>query len=382
VASVEQNVARSVPFVDLWRAHEELEDEIVSTVKDLIESSAFTNGPQVAEFEEAFARFCGTSVAIGVASGLDALRLALLAAGLRAGDEVLVPANTFIASFEAVTQAGGKPVPVDVTDADYNIDVEAAAAAVSARTRFLLPVHLYGQMCDMRAVLQVARRHDLSVVEDACQAHGADRGGIRAGAGGDAGAFSFYPGKNLGAFGDAGAVVTNVNELAARVRMLREHGETAKYEHQVSGWTARLDTIQALVLLHKLPHLHRWTAERRAAAAIYMERLKGVGDLVLPPIAPGSNPVWHLFVVRTANPARLADFLSAREVQTSRHYPSPVHLTRAYAGLGYVKGEFPVSEALANTALSIPLFAGISENEVELVTDAVTDFFRHGQRSR
>jgi dTDP-4-amino-4,6-dideoxygalactose transaminase len=382
VASVEQNVAMSVPFVDLWRSHEELEDEIVSTVKDLIQGGAFTNGPQVMEFEEEFAAFCGTSVAVGVASGLDALRLALLAAGLRGRDEVLVPANTFIASFEAVTQAGGKPVPVDVTGADYNIDVEAAAAAVTARTRFLLPVHLYGQMCDMRALLQLARRHDLSVVEDACQAHGADRDGIHAGAGGDAGAFSFYPGKNLGAFGDAGAVVTNDHELAARVRMLREHGEKAKYEHEISGWTARLDTIQAVVLLHKLPHLHRWTAERRAAAALYMERLEGIGDLVLPPVAPGSNPVWHLFVVRTADPAGLADFLSAREVQTGRHYPSPVHLTRAYAGLGYGRGEFPVSEALANTTLSLPLFAGISANEVELVTDAISDFFSHGRRSR
>ena len=203
------------------------------------------------------------------------------------------------------------------------------------------------------------------IVEDACQAHGAERDGIGAGAGGNAAAFSFYPGKNLGAFGDAGAVVTDDERLADRVRTLREHGQRAKYEHGVAGWTARLDTIQAVVLLHKLPHLTSWTAERRAAAAIYAEALDGIGDIVLPRVAPGSQPVWHLFVVRTANPDALADFLAARQIATGRHYPSPVHLTGAF-----------------HTVLSLPLFPGISELEVELVTDAISEFFRRGRRSR
>jgi dTDP-4-amino-4,6-dideoxygalactose transaminase len=382
VALVEQRIDRPVPLVDLRRVHEELEDEIVSAIRELIQSSAFTNGPQVAEFEDAFASFCGTRFAVGVASGLDALRLALLAAGLREGDEVLVPANTFIASFEAVTQAGGTPVPVDVTESDYNLDVAAAEPAVTPRARFVLPVHLYGQMCDMLAVREFALRHDLLIVEDACQAHGAKREGIGAGTGGNAGAFSFYPSKNLGAFGDAGALVTDDEQLADRVRMLREHGQQAKDEHAVAGWTARLDTIQALILLHKLPHLTGWIAERRAAAALYAEALAEAGDIVLPRVAPGSHPVWHLFVIRTANRDALADFLAARQIATGRHYPSPVHLTRAYGALGYRRGDFPVAEALADTALSLPLFPGISELEIELVTNAISEFFTRGRRSR
>jgi dTDP-4-amino-4,6-dideoxygalactose transaminase len=381
VVLVAQKLDRPVPFVDLRRVHAELEDEIVSAIKEVVESGAFTNGWQVTEFESRFAALCGTGFAVGTASGLDALRLALIAAGLREGDEVLVPANTFIATFEAVTQAGGKPVPVDVTDIDYNIDVGAAASAIGPRTRFVLPVHLYGQMCDMRALREFAGRHDLLIVEDACQAHGAARDGIDAGAGGNAGAFSFYPSKNLGAFGDAGAVVTDDEQIAERLRMLREHGQGAKYEHRVVGWTARLDTIQAAVLLHKLPHLNRWTVERRAAAARYMELLAGVGDIVLPRVVAGSHPVWHLFVIRTSKPDALADFLATRQVATGRHYPAPVHLTAAYEWLGYRKGHFPVSEALADTALSLPLFPGISELEIELVTDAISEFF-HGRRPR
>ena len=322
-----------VGFLELAHIHDGLKDEILGDIADLIDANAYSNGPAVAEFESAFAGYCGTAECVGLASGLDALRLALLAAGIERGDEVVIPANTFIASVEAVSQAGGQPVLVDATETDWNIDVDAAAAAVNARTRFLLPVDLYGQLADLRSLAELARAHDVLVVEDACQAHGATRDGIAAGNGGVAGAFSFYPGKNLGAMGDAGALVTNDPSLAHRLRVLREHGQSRKYHHEVEGYTSRLDTIQALVLLRKLPHLDGWNEERRAAARLYSEGLSGVGDLCLPPVPEGSSPVWHVYVLRTARPHDLAAFLHDRGIGTGRHYPEPVHLSPAYAGL-------------------------------------------------
>jgi dTDP-4-amino-4,6-dideoxygalactose transaminase len=367
-----------VPFVDLWRSHEPLRDTLLAEISELIESGAFINGPQVAEFEAALADYCGTEHAVGVASGLDALRLALIAAGLEPGDEVIVPASTFVATFEAVTQAGGRPVPVDISESDYNLDAELVADAITPRTRFVMPVHLYGQMADMKALAELAGRHRLAMIEDACQAHGAERDGLRAGAAGLAGAFSFYPAKNLGAFGDAGALVTDDERLADAARKLREHGQGGKYEHELEGYTARLDTLQALVLLRKLPFLEGWNEERRAAAAFYTDRLAGVGDLVLPPVATASSPVWHLYVVRTANPARLAQSLRAQGIGTGRHYPVPPHLSRAYAWLGLGPASFPVAEAVAEQALSLPLFPGMTEQELGSVVDAVAAFFDGG----
>jgi dTDP-3-amino-3,4,6-trideoxy-alpha-D-glucose transaminase len=364
-----------VPFLDLEHVHEGLKARILADVSDLIDAGAFTNGPQVAELEHAFAAYCGTRECVGLASGLDALRLGLLAAGLEPGDEVIVPALTFVATFEAVAQAGGRPVVVDVSERDYNLDVEAVEAAITPRTRFVLPVHLYGQMADVPGLERVARRHGLEVVEDACQAHGAERDGVRAGARGLAAGFSFYPAKNLGAIGDAGALVTDDEALAERVRALREHGQRRKYEHDLEGYTARLDTIQALVLLHKLPLLGGWNEERRAIAHFYGEALAGVGDLTLPPVPEGSRPVWHLYVVRTAEPERLAAFLAERGVATGRHYPQPPHLSPAYAHLGYQSGDFPVAEALADELLSLPIFPGMSEDQVQTVVNAVSDYF-------
>lgn len=368
----------AVPFLDLGAIHAPLKERLVAEIGDLIDANLFTNGPHVAEFEAAFAEYCGTRQAVGLASGLDALRLALIAAGIQEGDEVLVPANTFIASFEAVTQARGRPVPVDISERDWNIDVSLAEETMTERTRFVMPVHLYGQLADMRALAEVADRRGLRVLEDACQAHGADREGLRAGSVGVAGAFSFYPSKNLGAFGDAGALVTDDEGLAGRVRALREHGQRAKYEHELAGYTARLDTIQALVLLHKLPFLDGWNEERRVAARYYSERLEGVGDLRLPPVPPGSNPVWHLYVVRTEDPAGLAEFLRERGIATGRHYPQPVHLSEAYGWLGYEEGAFPVTEALAREGLSLPVFPGMSEKQLEAVVEAIAAFFDRG----
>jgi dTDP-3-amino-3,4,6-trideoxy-alpha-D-glucose transaminase len=364
-----------VPFVDLGPSCRPLNEAILADIAELLESTRFHYGPQVAEFEERFASYCGAAHCVGMSSGLDALRLALLAAGIEPGDEVIVPANTFIATFAAVHQAGGIPVPVDASETDYNLDPALVAQAVTDRTRFVVPVHLYGQMADMRALSQVADRLGLVLIEDACQAHGAERGGVRAGAGGRAAAFSFYPSKNLGAAGDAGAAVTSDDELAVRLRALRHHGEREKYRSEVEGYTARLDTIQAIILLHKLPHLDGWTDARRAAAAFYTDALAGVGDLRLPPIASGGNPVWHLYVARTAEPEALAGHLAARGIGSGRHYPEPPHLARAFAWLGKEKGDFPVAEAVAAEGLSLPLFPGISEEQLEAVAGAVAEYF-------
>lgn len=368
----------AVPFVEVYPMHAPLKAALLDDFAGLIESGAFVNGPQVAEFESAFAGYCGTEKCVGVASGLDALRLGLIAGGLERGEEVVVPANTFAATVEAVVQAGGRPVLADVSEVDYNLDPAAADAALTQRTRFLLPVHLYGQLADMAPLETLARRRDLAILEDACQAHGAAREGRRAGASGLAGAFSFYPAKNLGAMGDAGALVTDSPELAERVRALREHGQRRKYEHDLEGYTARLDTIQAIVLLHKLPLLDAWNEERRAVAAFYLHALAGVGDLRLPPVAQASEPVWHLFVVRTAQPERLASFLHKRGIVTGRHYPQPIHLAPAYASLGYSHGAFPVTEALARECLSLPIFPGMSEGQQSAVVEAVQDYFRRG----
>jgi dTDP-3-amino-3,4,6-trideoxy-alpha-D-glucose transaminase len=367
-----------VPFLDLASVHRGLKDDIVGAISELIDEGVFTNGPAVAAFERAFAAYCGTDICVGTGSGLDALRLGLLAAGIEEGDEVIVPAMTFVATLEAVTQAGGRPVLADVDERDQGLDAAAAEATITARTRYLLPVHLYGQLTDVLALRELAARHGLGIVEDACQAHGAERDGWPAGTVGVAAAFSFYPGKNLGAFGDAGALVTRDAELAARVRALREHGQYAKYTHELEGYTSRLDTLQAVVLLRKLPLLEAWNDQRRAAAAFYSAALDGIGDLRTPFVPEGSRPVWHLYVVRTSQRDQLAEFLAARGIATGKHYPEPPHLSRAYGSLGYRRGAFPVAEMLAEESLSLPLFPGITEEQLDSVVTAISDFFAHG----
>jgi dTDP-4-amino-4,6-dideoxygalactose transaminase len=365
-----------VPLTDLSHVNLPLHADILAAIAEVMETGRFLNGPVVEAFERDFAAYCRAETCVGTASGLDALRLTLLAAGIEAGDEVLVPAQTFIATWEAVTQAGGVPVPVDISGNDYGIDADAAAEAVGPRARFIIPVHLYGQLADMASIRELAGRKGLLVVEDACQAHGASRDGNRAGSSGAAAAaFSFYPTKNLGAFGDAGAVVTDDEALAASVRALREHGQRRKHEHELVGYTARLDAIQAAVLARKVPHLDAWNEARRAAARSYSDLLAGVGDLILPPTPPGSEPVWHLYVIRTADPTSLAEHLSEAGIESGRHYRKPPHLTPAYATLGFRRGAFPVAEALAEQGLSLPLFPGIAEEQLAYVVEAVSAFF-------
>jgi dTDP-4-amino-4,6-dideoxygalactose transaminase len=365
----------SVPFVDLAPTSRAVKDLVLGRIGETIDRGDFTYGDAIADFERRFADYVGRAHCVGVSNGLDGLRLALLASGLAKDDGVVVPASTFAATFEAVLQAGGRPVIVDVREDDYNLDVDQTEAVLRAGATWVLPVHLYGQMADAVGLLRIAQATGAEIIEDACQAHGAQRDGISAGAVGRASAFSFYPAKNLGAMGDAGAVVTDDEDLAARVRALRVHGETRKYHHEFVGYTARLDTFQAIVLLAKLPLLEDWNRQRRAAAYFYSEALSGLDCLRLPPQPAGSESAWHLYVVRTPDPEGLAGFLAGRGIQTGRHYPEPVHLSPAYANLGHATGDFPVAEALAREALSLPLYPGITEAQLEHVCDAITDYF-------
>ncbi len=374
-ASQEQTEFR-VPFLDIGRTNARVKDAVLEDIEELIDSGQFTNGPQVAEFERSFAEYSGASDCVGVASGLDALRLGLIAAGLKQGDEVLVPANTFIATFEAVTQAGGTPVPVDVSTLDYNMDPGAADVAITPRTRFVLPVHLYGQMADMRALAVLAGRRDLVIIEDACQAHGSERDGLRAGACGAAGAFSFYPGKNLGAFGDAGALVTSNGAVASITRALREHGQQfGKYLHSLPGYTSRLDSIQAIVLKHKLKLLPEGNRDRGRAANYYSQHLSGLGEIRVPPQPEGSSPVWHLYPICLDDRDAVSEYLSGRGISTGLHYPLPPHLSEAYASLGYKRGAFPVTESLAHGVLSLPIYPGIREAELDHVVRYLAAFY-------
>ena len=386
-----------VPFLDLVTPHRELEEELEGAFREALRSAAFVGGSQVEAFEREFAAYCGVKHCAGVGSGTDAVRFALMASGVGHGDAVVTVSHTFIATVEAIGQAGAATEFVDIDERTYCMSPDALAAylkgcqrdsatglPIGKRTgkpiKAVLPVHLYGQVADMDPILATAAHYGLLVIEDACQAHGAqyssiDGGWRRAGTFGTAAAFSFYPGKNLGAAGDAGALVTGDERIADDVRALREHGQTAKYVHRYEGYTARLDTLQALVLSHKLPLLDGWNAERRQAAAYLSEHLRGVGDLTLPPVPEGSSPVWHLYVVRTAEPNGLADYLRARQIGTGRHYPEPVHLTDAYAHLGYRPGDFPVAEALAREGLSLPIFPGMTEAQLEAIVVGVRSFF-------
>jgi dTDP-4-amino-4,6-dideoxygalactose transaminase len=365
----------SVPFVDLGPMNRAVKERVLARIGETIDRGDFINGEAVADFERRFADFSGREHCVGVSSGLDALRLALHATGLKEGAGVIVPAGTFAATFEAVLQAAGTPVVVDIDD-DYTLDLPQTEAAAAAGATHVIPVHLYGQLADMRSLSRVATMHGVEVVEDACQAHGAHRNGIRSGDLARAAAFSFYPAKNLGAMGDAGALVTDDEDVAFQVRALRTHGETRKYHHEYVGYTARLDTVQAIALLEKLPFLEEWNRERLAAARFYSKALSGLDGLQLPAQPEASEGVWHLYVVRIEDPADLAAFLADRGIQAGRHYPEPVHLSPAYRHLGYAAGDFPVAEALAREGLSLPLYPGISKAQLELVCEAVTDYVR------
>jgi dTDP-4-amino-4,6-dideoxygalactose transaminase len=361
-----------IPFVDLKTQYGSLKPEMDRAILDVVDRCAFIGGPAVDAFEKAFAAFCGTKHAVGVSSGTSAIQLALQALDVGPGDEVITVADTFIATASAITGAGARPVIVDCDPVTRNIDPAGIEAAITPKTKAIVPVHLYGLPADMDPILDIAKRHGLRVVEDAAQAHGARYKGRRVGTLGDAACFSFYPGKNLGAYGDAGAVVTDDAQVEDRVRRLANHGRTDKYTHSMIGFNHRLDGIQAAVLGVKLPHLDDWNAARRRAAKWYGEVLADTG-LTLPTVPEGYEPVFHLYAVESDHRDALREALSAQGIGVGVHYPVPVHLQEAYAHLGYGPGSFPHSERLGERELSLPMFAELTREDVERVARAIQE---------
>jgi len=363
-----------VPFVDLSATHSEIAEELRSAIDRVFASSAFTGGPAVDEFETKFAKYCGTKYCVAVGSGTAALEILLRAYEIGPGDEVVLPANTFVATIEAISLVGAKPVLVDVRDNTANLDPELLAAAVGDKTRAIIPVHLYGQPVEMEPIIELARRQGIVVIEDACQAHGAMIVGKRVGSIADAAAFSFYPVKNLGACGEAGGITTDDTQVAKRARMLRDHGSNRKYYHQIVGRNDRIDGIQASILNVKLDHLDRWNKQRRRIADTYSNGLKDKSRVRLLAVADGCDHVYHLYVVQVANRDRLRTRLLEHEIATGIHYPVPLHLQAAYAGLGYQKGEFPVSERLAKEIVSLPMYPQLQPNQVDFVLSKLIEF--------
>jgi dTDP-4-amino-4,6-dideoxygalactose transaminase len=360
-----------VPFVDLKQQYASIQKAVDAAIARVIENTSFILGPEVRAFEAAFAEYVGARACIGVNSGTAALQLALMAAGIGAGDEVIVPSFTFFATAEAVSVLGATPVFVDIDPISYTITADVIESAITSRTRAIIPVHLYGQTVDLMPILELAAKHNLHVIEDAAQAHGAEYKGKRVGALGSAGCFSFYPSKNLGAYGEAGAVVTNDEELATRLRLLRDHGSTSKYAHAIVGYNFRLEEIQAAVLNVKLPHLNEWNDARRANAARYNAALAHTG-LVMPREMDYARHVFHVYAVQSDNRDDLQKRLMAAGVQTGVHYPIPIHLQPAYASLDYQRGDLPVTEALAERVLSLPMFPELTEEQINRVAEAVT----------
>jgi dTDP-4-amino-4,6-dideoxygalactose transaminase len=364
----------SVPFLDLGAAYREIQADLESAVLASLRSGWYIGGQDVEAFEEEFSAYTETQHCVGVANGLDALHLALVAMGIGAGDEVIVPSNTYIATWLAVSQCGAVPIPVEPVEFTYNLDPSKVEAAISPRTKAILPVHLYGQPADLDPMLALARKHGLRVLEDAAQAHGARYKGKRIGGHGDAVAWSFYPGKNLGALGDAGAVTTNDPEIADRVRVLRNYGSRVKYVNEVKGYNSRLDPVQAVALRVKLKYLDEWNARRAAIAARYAEELAGTG-LTLPNVPAWAEPAWHLYVVQYTKRDALQEALHEAGIGSLIHYPIPPHLQEAYQDAGYAAGRFPIAESMANRLLSLPIGphlddAGVTAAIVALKTAA------------
>jgi dTDP-3-amino-3,4,6-trideoxy-alpha-D-glucose transaminase len=366
----------SVSFVDLKAQYVAIGDPINKAIKEVVESACFVGGPALERFEQEFATFTGAQYAVGVGNGTDAIQLALVAAGIGAGDEVLVPANSFFASAEAVSNAGAEPVFVDVDMTTFHMDPAAAESAITPRTRAIVPVHLFGRAMDMRPFEKLAAKHELILVEDCAQAHGAAFLGEVVGASGRLTCFSFYPGKNLGAYGDGGAVTTSDPEMNARLRILRDHGSPRKYEHARIGCNSRLDSLQAAVLSVKLRSLHEWNTARRSHALRYAEGLRDTAVLS-PEIPAGDQHVFHLFVIRSTQRDRLQAFLSSRGIATGIHYPVPLHLTGAYQSQSAGgAGSCPVAEQLSREILSLPMYAELPAEHQNYVIDAIVEFSR------
>jgi dTDP-4-amino-4,6-dideoxygalactose transaminase len=381
-----------IPFLDLVTPHLELEEELVEVFRECLRNASFVGGPQVQAFEEEFAQFCETKYCVAVNSGTDALRFSLIAAGIGAGDEVITVPNTFIATTEAISQCGANIAFVDIDERTYNMDPNKlddflknryalCSMRSASRPRAVIPVYLYGQPADMDSIQEIANRYGLIVIEDACQAHGAlyyshkDEKWKKAGSMGLAAAFSFYPGKNLGACGEGGAVTTNDEGIARKISMLRDHGQGKKYYHECEGYNGRLDAIQTGILRAKLTHLHKWNEMRRQKAYLYSELLSN-GDSLVTPFEPSwTKAVYHLYIIRTKKRDKLQKYLTENGIGTGLHYPIPLHLQKAYSHLGYVEGDFPVTEKVASEILSLPMFPQLTGSQQEFVASKIKEFF-------
>jgi dTDP-4-amino-4,6-dideoxygalactose transaminase len=361
-----------VPFFDLKAQYASIRSEVQRAIERVLDSCSFSGGPFVAAFEEEFALHCRADECIGVGSGTDALLLILRALGIGAGDEVITVPATFAATAEAILLSGATPVLVDIDEKTYTMDPGKIEPAITPRTRAILPVHLFGHMADMSPIGKIAESRGLALIEDACQAHGAEYRGFRAGSVGIAAAFSFYPSKNLGACGEAGAVTTSSSALAEKIRVLRDHGQSRKYFHDVLGWNSRMDGMQAAILTVKLRHLEEWNRRRRSIATRYVNALSGVEELVLPLPSRYAVPVYHIFAVRTRDRDRTLAALMEREIGCGIHYPIPIHLQKAFAGLGYGRGSFPVAERCAQELLSLPMYPELSNEAVDFVCRSIT----------
>lgn len=370
-----------IPFVDLKAQYASIRNEVNAAIQGVLDSCQFTLGSEVAAFEEEFAAYCHARNGIGVNTGTSALHLALLAAGIGPGDEVVTVPFTFVATVSAIHYTGATPVFVDIDPRTFTVDVTAIEAAITERTRAIIPVHLYGQPADMDPILDIAKRRGLVVIEDACQAHGAEYKGRRAGTLGDMGCFSFYPGKNLGAYGEGGMVVTNHTAYTRTIRMLRDWGAEKKYQHVLKGYNYRLEGIQGAVLRVKLRHLERWTEARRAVAASYDRQLAGSG-VPTPESMSYARHVYHIYAIRSRKRQAWQDALQAQGIQTGIHYPIPVHLLPAFADLGYKAGQFPHSEQAANEVLSIPMYPELNADQCEQVAQAVKDLASRSEDTR
>ncbi len=362
-----------VPFVTFKPLEKELDKDLRDAFERVYNRSWYIEGVEDEAFEKAFAEYCDSKYCVGVGNGLDALFLSLKALGIKEGDEVIVPSNTYIATALAVTYTGATPIFVEPDIRTFNIDPTKIEAAITNKTKAIMPVHLYGQACDMDPIMEVAKKYNLYVVEDCAQAHGAKYNGKVIGSFGDAAGFSFYPGKNLGAFGDAGATVTNNEELAKKVRALGNYGSDYKYHHIYQGNNSRLDELQAAFLAAKLPHLNKVNAERRKIAQKYLDGINNP-EIILPFVPEYAEPVWHIFGIRCNRRNELEKFLNDAGISTNKHYPIPMHLQGCYADLGFKKGDYPITEEISETELSIPMYYGMTDEEIQYVIDRINEF--------
>jgi dTDP-4-amino-4,6-dideoxygalactose transaminase len=366
----------TVPFVDLKSQYKQIKDEIAAAIQPILDNAQYILGPAVEEFEKNFSRFLGVKHTVAVSSGTDALHLALRAAGISPGDEIITAANTFIATAEAISLVGAKPVFVDCREDDYLMDISQVESKINSKTRAIIPVHLYSQAVDMDKLIAIAAKHNLYLIEDACQAHGSEYKGKKLGTLGLMGCFSFYPGKNLGAYGDGGAVTTNNSALAEKLKKLRDHGSEKKYSHELIGGTFRLDGIQGAILNVKLKHLADWNSLRRQHAEKYKQLLSNMPEIILPIEPPYSRGTYHLFVIRVKNRDELQKYLTEQGIQTGIHYPIPIHFQRAYGFLNLSPGTFPVAEQAAKEIISLPMYPELVNEQIEYVCKKITEFYR------